>query len=174
MTDPNPKPFANTPQFYAALGWFYATWTAVELNIDLAIHKALKIEPEQTHALVGPLEFGRKVSILRSLLSAGDRQNAEQLKGFLTRITKTSLRNVFAHSFLASDINSVTFVHRSGQGQYSAQGYRFESKNFLDHVQNFVQLAHDFENALGLSAAEIGDFAAASLKPKESETPPQE
>src|SRR5262249_50815584 len=112
------KPFANTPRFYSHLGWFHAAWTAMDLDVDFAIYKLLKITPEQTHALVAGLEFGRKTALLRSLLSQSDLKNKDQLKGFLTRISKESLRNVFSHSFIASDEHSVAFIHRSSQGQY--------------------------------------------------------
>ena len=50
--------------------------------------------------------------MLRSLLPNSDYQNVPELEEFLTRIEEESLRNVFAQSFLASDPQSVTFVHR--------------------------------------------------------------
>jgi hypothetical protein len=103
----NPEPFANTPAFCAALGWFYAVWSATELNIDCAIGKLKNISPEQTHTLVAKLNFGPKVEMLRSLLPNSDYQNVPELQEFLTRIEEESLRNVFAHSFLASDSQSV-------------------------------------------------------------------
>jgi hypothetical protein len=34
---------------------------------------------------------------------------------------------------------------------------------FLTHVQNFVQLSHDFEKALGFTHKQVADFAAAAL-----------
>jgi hypothetical protein len=165
MTE-KPKAFAHTPRFYAHFGWFYATWTAVDLDVDLAICKCLKITPEQTHALVAGLEFGRKVALLRSLLPASNYKNVEQIKGYLTRISKESLRNVFTHSFIVSDHESVHFIHRSSQGQYSATGYKFTPDNFCKHIKDFVQLGESFEKALALSPKEIGDFAAAAVKKK--------
>jgi hypothetical protein len=162
-------PFANTPRFYSHLGWFHAAWTAMDLVVDLAICKLLKITPEQTHALVAGLEFGRKTALLRSLLSQSDYKNVAQLKGFITRISKESLRNVFSHSFIASDADSVAFIHRSSQGQYSAKGYQFTPDNFVAHTKAFVQLAEDLRKALGFSAKEIGDFAAAAI-PKEEKS----
>jgi len=145
------KPFANTPVFNASFGAFYAAWTAVELNIDFAIWRILKIPAESAHALVGPVEFGRKAAILRSLLPSSDYKNVEQIKRHLTRLSSASLRNVFAHSFMASDATSVTFIHRTGQGQYQAQGYRFEAVKFVEHVKSFTQEAEDFEHALGIT-----------------------
>jgi hypothetical protein len=166
MTEKPNLPFANTAQFYAHLGWFYSAWSSVDLSVDLAICRCLKISPEQTHMLVAGLEFGRKTALLRSVLSTSGYTVAEveKLKGYLTRISKESLRNVFAHSFLASDTESVHFIHRKSQGAYSATGYKFMAEGFVQHVKDFVQLAHDFEKALGFSHKDIGDFAAAAVK----------
>src|SRR3974390_3555954 len=91
------KPFAYTQRFYAHLGCFYAVWSATELNIDWAIGKILKLSHEQTHVLVARMQFGRKAALLRSLLPKSDYANASEIKGFLTRIRKESLRNVFSH-----------------------------------------------------------------------------
>jgi hypothetical protein len=168
MTD---KPFAQTAQFYGHLGWFYAVWSATELNIDLTIGKLLKLPPEQTHALLAGLQFGRKAALLRSLLTKSDYPNVPELKGFLTRIRTESLRNVFSHSFIFSDIDSVTFVHRRSQDEYSADGYKFKADGFVTHVKNFLQLAHDFEKALAIPHDELLEFARAALrsrKPKQN------
>jgi hypothetical protein len=162
-----PIPFANTHTFYAHFGWFYATWTAMELDVDLAIGKILKITPEQTHALVAGLQFGPKAALLRSLLPSSDYKNVEQLKGFLTRVTKESLRNVFTHSFIVSDAEGVAFVHRKNQTVYSAEAFKFKSEDFCKHVKAFVQLAADFEAALGFAEGnETGDFAAMAIPAK--------
>ena len=47
------KPFANTAEFYAALGWFYSVWSSVELTIDCAICKLENTQPEQAHKETG-------------------------------------------------------------------------------------------------------------------------
>jgi hypothetical protein len=77
------------------------------------------------------------------------------------------MRNVFAHSFLASDEHSVAFVHRNKgrgkHGKYEATAYKLSRDDFFDHVQNFVQLAFDFQQAVGLTHKEVADFAAMAL-----------
>jgi hypothetical protein len=158
-------PYANTPKFCALLGRFYATWSRVEIVLDCAIWKVLGTTPEQAHAVVAGMEFGRKSAVLRSLLATSKFENVDELKGILTRITKTSLRNTFSHSFLASDENSVSFIHRTSQGQYTVKGYTFTADQFDTHVHEFVQLARDFERALSLSDREVAEFAAAALPP---------
>jgi len=159
------KPFANTKEFCAALGWFYAIWSSTELNIDCIIGKLKGTPPEQTHALLAGLKFSGKLKLLRSLLSESGLPNVAELNEFLERIENDTLRNTFAHSFLASDPDSVTFVHRKLDGnKYSCIGYRFAAGGFFTHVQNFAELSHDFEKALGFSRKEIGEFASWAIK----------
>jgi hypothetical protein len=100
----------------------------------LTIGKILKITPEQTHALVVGMMFGRKAALLRSLLPKSDYKNISELKGFLTHIKKLGLRNVFTHSLIFSSPDDVTFVHRSSQDDYSAKGYSFKADDFCGHV----------------------------------------
>ena len=73
---------------------------------------------------------------------------------------------MFTHSLIFSNPNSVTFVHRSSQEDYSAKGYRFKADDFVTHIKNFVQLADDFEKALNISHDELEVFAKAALPPK--------
>src|SRR5262249_16746436 len=126
----------------------------------------LKMIPaEQTHRLVAGLRFSDKLKLLRSLLDQSHPANLEQLREFLDRIENDSLRNVFAHSFLASDTSSVTFYHRESprRGEYSCYGYRFLADNFVTHVQEFAELTHNFERALEFSQREIGEFASQAI-----------
>jgi hypothetical protein len=177
QTDSNPedftsmreKPFVSTPIFYGHFGKFYAVWSQVELNIDFAIGNILKASAEQTHALVAGMQFGRKAALLRTLLPNSNFSNVPELKGYLTRIRKNSLRNVFTHSLVFSNPGSVTFVHRSSQGEYSADGYRFTADQFVTHVKDFVQLAADFEKALNIPYEELNSFAKAALPRKNSQ-----
>jgi hypothetical protein len=156
------RPFANTPAFYSALGWFYAVWSQTELAIDCAIWKASGTETaERAHERAARTKFSDKCKQLRTLLDGGRIPDGEKVKDLLTQIETHSMRNVFAHSFLATDEHSVTFIHRKVKhGKYQATAYQISRDGFLDHVQNFVQLCFDFEQAVGLSHKEVADFAA--------------
>ena len=113
--------------------------------------------------MVSALKFSDKTKLLRSLLDQAAHHNAGQLKDFLESIDN-DFRNVFSHSFIASDAESVTFIHRkSRRGQYSCTGYQFEAENFLTHVQWFAQLTKDFEKALGFDQKEIGEFTSYAM-----------
>jgi hypothetical protein len=136
------RPFANTPAFYSALGWFYAVWSQTELAIDCAIWKASGTETaERAHERAARTKFSDKCKHLRTLLDGGRIPHGEKVKDLLTQIETHSMRNVFAHSFLATDEHSVTFIHRKVKhGKYQATTYQISRDGFLDHVQNFVQL----------------------------------
>jgi hypothetical protein len=157
-------PFATSDEFYHRLGLFYAAWSRTDLVIDCAIWKALAVTPAQAHKRVAAMNFGRKCDAFRNLLPASTKfENIDEVKGLLTRITDHSMRNVFAHSFLASDEgSSVTFIHRE-RGQYRVKEHTFTRDQFLNHVDEFVQLSFDFQKAVGLSDWEVAGFGAAAL-----------
>jgi hypothetical protein len=159
------RPFANTPAFYTALGLFYAAWSRTELAIDCAMWKAAGTETaERAHERSARTKFSDKCKHFRTLLDCGKIPNDEKVKDLLTRIEQESMRNVFAHSFLATDEHSVTFIHRKVErGKYQPTWYKIACDDFIDHVQSFVQLSFDFEQAVGLSHKEVADFAAMAM-----------
>jgi hypothetical protein len=158
------RPFANTTEFYTALGLFYAAWSRTELAIDCATWKASGTETaEKAHERSARGGFSDKCKLLRTLLEGGNIPNRDNVKALLIRIESYG-RNVFAHSFLASDEHSVTFIYRKiERGKYQPTMYTIACDDFIDHVQNFVHLSFDFEQAVGLSHKEVADFAAMAV-----------
>jgi hypothetical protein len=149
----------------AALGLFYAAWSRAELAIDCCTTwKALGTETaEQAHERSARTRFSDKCKLLRTLLDNGKLPNSEKLKDLLQQIEQCG-RNAFAHSFLASDEHSVTFIHRKiEEGQYQATRYVIPRDQFIDHVQEFVQLSFDFEQAVGIPPREVAEFAAMAV-----------
>jgi hypothetical protein len=67
---------------------------------------------EEAHERSARMKLSDKCKRFRILLDGGKIPNGEKVKDLLTRIEDHSMRNVFAHSFLASDEHSVTFIHR--------------------------------------------------------------
>jgi hypothetical protein len=93
-----PVPFANTPAFYSALGWFYAVWNATELAIDCAIWKALGTETaEEAHERSACAMFSEKCEQLQTLLESAEIPHGEKVKELVRQIEHHSMRNVFAH-----------------------------------------------------------------------------
>jgi hypothetical protein len=162
-----PLPFAKTPEFYTTLGYFYAIWSQIELAIDYATWKAIGTEtPEEAHACSAGTKFSDKCKEFRTLLEGNKIPNGEKVKELLTHI-EDSMRNVFAHSFMATDGHSVTFVHRKigrgKHGKYEVTAYQFSRQDFLNHVQNFEQLLFKFNHAVELSEKEFRTFAAMAI-----------
>jgi hypothetical protein len=118
---------------------------------------------EQAHERSARMKFSDKCKQLRNLLNNGKIPNSENAKELLSQIEGCE-RNIFVHSFLASDEHSVTFIHRKvEQGRYQPTGYTIPREGFIDHVQDFVQLSFDFEQAVGLTDKEVRDFGAMAL-----------
>jgi hypothetical protein len=77
------RPFANTPEFYYALGRFFAAWSRAELAIDCAIWKARGTHTaEEAHARSARMKFSDRCKELRDLLDAGKLSDGEKLKEF--------------------------------------------------------------------------------------------
>src|SRR5262249_16772784 len=120
------KRFANTDEFRCSLGGFFAAWSRTELVIDFAIWKAQGIEtPEEAHKRSADTTFSDKCKQLRALIDGGKVPHVA--REMLDQIQNDSLRNVFAHSILASDEQMVFFIHRKIErpsGEYRPIGYR--------------------------------------------------
>jgi hypothetical protein len=164
-----PIPFAKTNEFYAALGFFYAIWSQIELTIDYATWKAIgeAETPEEAHARTAGAKFSDKCKELRSLLKGKNIPHSENMKEILTQI-EDSMRNVFAHSFMATDEHSVTFVYRKKgrgkRGKYEVTAYEFSRQDFFSHVKNFQQLLSELnKHVVGESEKEFRTFAASAI-----------
>jgi hypothetical protein len=165
-------PFANTDKFYLALGYFFAAWSRTELAIDCAMWKARSgtETAEQAHERSARTKFSDKCKQFRTLLDGGKFPHGDKVKELLTQIEQGSMRNTFAHSFLASDADSVAFIHRKVEGKkYSVTGYKISPNEFIEHVQGFVRLSFEFEQAVGLSDREVHEFAAMAVPLKYDE-----
>jgi DNA-binding transcriptional regulator GbsR (MarR family) len=93
-------PFANTDEFYTALGRFFAAWSRTELAIDCAMWKARGTETEeQAHERSARIRFSDKCKQFRKLLNRSKFERAEKVRDLLKQIEHNSGRNVFAHSF---------------------------------------------------------------------------
>jgi hypothetical protein len=165
MTDQSSN-LALTPEFNVAFGLFYTAWATTEAAMDCAIGKLLRLEPSETHLLTAGMEHGRKATLLRGLISRGDHHNKEKLIRSLNVIQNESLRNVFAHSYIASDEKTITFIERSRGGPFKTKEHHFTLEEFRDHVTNFLEASSEFEQALDLAPLELQAFQYAALSVK--------
>jgi hypothetical protein len=170
FTSPLKLPFANTPEFEMALGKFFAAWSRAELAIDYATWKYSGTEtPEQAHERCADATFSDKCKLLERLLKS------EHARELLNEIASYG-RNVFAHSFLATDEDSVTFIHRAMDRtvkpkKYQVTAYEIPRSKFIEYVREFVRTVSDFERAANLPDNAIREFASMALPLTEEKAP---
>jgi hypothetical protein len=172
-----PLQLAASRDFVMALGTFYVNWAKIELLMDLAICKFLDVAPTQAHAVTAAIDFGRRAFWLRSLINeSATHKNKGNLIKALSGIQNDSKRNIFAHSYLSSTENTVTFIERSPHGKFTVRRHRYTQRGFSDHVNAIADSASAFQTALGISDDELNAFARAAInltnKSHTSPTPP--
>lgn len=165
-------------EFLTAVGLFQTNWMQLDLLLDYAIGKFLGTSAANTHMLTAGLEFGRKSSWLRMLISKSDHAKKSQLLSALNVIQNESQRNVLFHSYLVGGANHVTFIERSRHGKFSGKEHRYTMPEFHRHVDEIARAMSSFDEALGVSADELLEFAQAALsirsKASTSPVPPIE
>jgi hypothetical protein len=142
---------ASRKEFSAWLGLFYVVWSGAEVVTAYAVGKFLSLAHEETHLLTARMEFARKTALLRALISRSDHPKKAALKGALNKMQNESKRNVFAHSFLRSDLKTVTFVERTWEGDFKVRLHKFTLEEFIEHVERFQVAGREFERALGMT-----------------------
>ena len=158
-----PKRLTESIEFNKEFGWFHHMWALTEATLDFAIGKFLRLNGHETHILTAGMQHGRKAMLLRSLISRGNYPNKSELLRTLKIIQNESLRNVFAHSYIGSDAETIFFLERNPGGPYKAKGHPFSMKKFKNHVSKFVAAAIDFEKALDVGPGEIETFQLLAL-----------
>lgn len=164
MTNTPRKNLCFHPDFLHALGLFNGAWASLELMTSYGIGKFLKISFEEAHVLTSGMEFGRKATLLRNLVYRSDDQDKQAIINLIGKIQNESKRNVFAHSYIISNPERVTFIDRSRGGDYVATEHSFSLWEFAEHVGSFTKTAGTLERAIVKDMAELHDFAKAALR----------
>lgn len=160
---------ADHAQFNWRYGFFWNAWSTAEAAFDCAIGKFLRLSHAETHILTAGMEHGRKATLLRGLIRREDHPKKAELLRALNVIQNESLRNVFAHSYIASDDKIITFVERSRGGPFKAAEHHFTLEEFHEHVTKFAKAAVDFYDAVGFEPLELEAFQHAALSVNSSE-----
>lgn len=165
---PPPDRLIHNVEFLKHLGLFHSVWGTFDLTVDFAIGRLLGLSNRATHLLVVGMEFGRKAQLLQALAKNSRHPGAKQIAAALSKIQKGAKRNIFAHSFIASGHESVTFVYRERDKPTEAKEYEATGLEFQRHVYMFIKAAQEFSAALGASNTDFRRFVAASLKAKKT------
>jgi hypothetical protein len=154
---------ALTKPFLSDLGLFYGMWSALETTIDYQIGKLLNLPHDETHIITAGMDFGRKANILRVLLKKMELPEKEHMIALIAKIQNESKRNIFAHSQLHSDENTVTFIHRKMGGTYSATETTFTAPEFHEHVADITTLTVEFHRLLAIDQTDLLAFGQAAI-----------
>lgn len=168
-----PKTAALTDRYHKVMGLFNGCWSSVDLVTDYAIYKFLNVTPQQAHLITSGMMFGRKARLLADLIGRSDHPNKAAILGAFNKVRANNKRDVFAHGYIWSDYDSVTFTERSISGEFKAVQHRFTLKELQSHVLQFTLAAEEFWNILGVTHDEMNAFglAAMSLNRKSRTSP---
>lgn len=160
---------ALNPDYLKAMGWFQTAWSALEVNTDFAICALLKVTHEHAHLITSGMTFGPKSQLLTALLKATDHSKRDAIANAFSKAVTGNLRNVFAHGYVATDKDSVTFiVRRKGS---KPKTYCFTIKEFVAQVEKFVQAGAEFSDVLhdafSMDGGTLDEFARAAWEPDE-------
>jgi hypothetical protein len=169
----DPKSLVFTREYAQLTGLFQGSWASLELITDYAIWKFFGVTAEQAHLITSGMMFGRKARLLVDLIRRSDHKDKDKILAPFNELRGMSLRDVFAHSYVKSDRDTVTYLERLPGGDFRAKEHVFTLSKFSLHVLKFISLSDAFYNALGVSRAEIEEFgnAALSLSRKSKRSP---
>jgi hypothetical protein len=154
------------------MGAFQSMWGSTEIVTDYAICKFLKVTPGQAHLITAGMLFGRKGRLLADLIARSDDPKKDQILGAFNKLRGMSKRDMFAHAYVRSDSNTITFLDRSG-GEFRAQEHTFTLDEFRAYVTGFSEAGTAFRSAIGATKEELDAFAKAALSlSRKSKTSP--
>ena len=132
------KTAALTDNYHKIMGLFNGTWATLDLATDYAIYKFLNVTPGQAHLITSGMMFGRKARLLADLIGHSDHPQKAQVLGAFNKVRGDNKRDIFAHSYIRSGDNLVTFVDRSSSGEFKATEHTFTMLELAKHVHDFT------------------------------------
>lgn len=157
------KLYEYTDEFLREYGSFYHAWALAEATLDFAIGKFLRLSDEETHILTAGMPHGRKCLLLQSLIGRTDHPRKNELLGAIRIIQNESMRNQFAHSYIMSLEDEVTFIERSHTGLYRAKEHVFTPEQFTAHVDKFCAAFSTLYKGMEIQPFELALFMDAAL-----------
>jgi hypothetical protein len=155
------------------MGRFQSMWGSTEILTDYAICKFLKVTPGQAHLITAGVLFGRRARLLTDLVRRSDDPKKAQILEAFNKLRGESKRDMFAHAYVKSDQNTITFLDRSAGGEFSAKEHTLTLDEFRAHVKEFEAAGAAFHAALGVTTKELQAFAEAALSlSRKSKTSP--
>ena len=160
---PTTGPLSFRDDYTQLMGRAQSQWAALEVITDYAIGKFLKVTDGQAHLITSGMMFGRKGRLLADLIAKSNDPKKATILGAFNKIRGMSKRDMFAHSYLRSTKDTVTFLERSSSGEFTAKEYTFTLDEFRAYVMDFELAIGAFHTSLGATRAQFEAFAKAAL-----------
>jgi hypothetical protein len=152
---PQPKHrLTSDDEFYQLVGQFHVLWSSLDLSIDFAIGKFLKLPAKDTHLVTTGMFYGRKIRLLLDLVNR-DRKLPYRLRTKYNQSLKALLgskRDLLTHGYLSSGPDSVSFFLRKSGDQFSVQNQTFTIEEFREHIRRFAEACGSLQECLDATA----------------------
>ncbi len=159
-----PIKVSQSIDFLHDLGLFYSIWSNIDLVVDYAITQFLNVSDESGHLLTAGTMFGRKARLLADLVARSDHPQKARILGAINAIRGGSKRDVFAHGYILSNDEIVTFVERKPNDKQSGGiPHSFTLAEFSSHVRKVITSYSELWDALDKPSDGVKAFAQASL-----------
>src|ERR1700730_3783611 len=160
---PTTGPLSFRDDYTQLMGRLQSQWAALEIITDYAIGKFLKVTDGQAHLITSGMMFGRKGRLLADLIAKSDHPRKAAILGAFNKLRGMSKRDMFAHSYLRSTKDTVTFLDRSVSGEFRAEEHTFTLEEFRAYVMDFEIAIGAFQASLGATRGQFEAFAKAAL-----------
>lgn len=157
-------PLSPTQNFTYFLGKFHGCWSSIELSIDCAIGRFLKLSPRDSLVITAGMEFNAKAKILHDVVYRSDDPKKSEILGLLGEIRNNAKRVPITHSFMMGEKNKITFFERPRGQKFVVKEHVFTDQGWVEHVSNFIINAQKLDSALGLTPDVIQEFLESALR----------
>jgi len=142
----------------AAYGLFMATWSLLEIVIEVAIAKQLSIGFLEGNIITSGMGYEQRASILRSLL-ARHSPEFDDVRALLTEVTRDARRNTMAHGHIRVSETTIEFIKRSTKERLTATKAEFSTVGMVQHLDVLNQRIKVIQSRLGVTDHDLEAFA---------------
>ena len=166
----SPEFIADRTQFFHDYAALLLLWGQFEFALEVAIARLAGLTPPDASIILGGLSFGNKPPMLYSLLAKRGKPDASaKVKAVINHVG----RNALVHGIAGSDYETrdFAFFRREVGEELVVKHILYTADTFNAHFERFRDLADAALDALGISDADLSQFAreAGLLEP----TPPR-
>lgn len=160
----------------AAYGLFMLNWSLLETVIEVAIQKRLELHPLEGTIVTASLGFQARASILRSILSLYNTQEAKDAIKEINTATQEANRNHIIHGQVFAEGETLSFLYRKVDHGLTAKRITVNSTSMLERASKLKDSVIKLQSLLSISDEDLHEFAKigqiAVVKAETSPKPP--